>query len=128
MAESAAVRTLDHVWSAVSIRAEQTQASTASRTSTSGLARHNADMAIVAQDDSTVPVAEGAIAFLAALIRPAMRRTTWARAAVQFFIHSATFAPFLKSSRLVSRSIQILALIKARGAYLPVPRSIDLLS
>ena len=85
-------------------------------------------MTFVTQDDSAVPIAEGAIAFLAALIRPAMRRTTWARAAVQFFIHSATFAPFLKSSRLVSRSIQILALIKARGAYLPVPRSIDLLS
>ena len=82
----------------------------------------------MAQDDSAVPITKGARAFPVALICQTVRRAARTRAAVQLLHHSATVTLLLESSCLMSRSIQILALVEARGAYLAVPRSIDLLS
>ena len=82
----------------------------------------------MAQDDSAVPITKGAAVFLMALICHAVRRAARARAAVQLLHHSATVTLLLESSCLMPRSIHILALVEARGAYLAVPRSIDLLS
>ena len=113
MAEPVAMLTLDHIRSTFAIRAEQTQAPATCRTSAPRLARHDTNVAIMALDDSAVPVTESTEASGQTAIRSAERRAARAWAAVQLFEHSATFALVLKRCRLTPRSIQIFALVEA---------------